>query len=63
MMDRIDDITDERLRVLREIEKDKLRVAKAYNKKVKQNYFKLEILCGRLSCRLDQKTISLVRAL
>ena len=31
MMDRIDDVPEERLRALREIEKEKLRVAKAYN--------------------------------
>ena len=33
MMDRIDDVPEERLRALREIEKEKLRIAKAYNKK------------------------------
>ena len=33
MMDRIDDVSEERLKALREIEKEKLRVAKAYNKR------------------------------
>jgi hypothetical protein len=33
IMDRIDDVPEERLRALQEIEKEKLRVAKAYNKK------------------------------
>ena len=36
MMDKIDEVADERLRALRDIEKDKVRVAKAYNKKVKE---------------------------
>jgi cell wall assembly regulator SMI1 len=35
MMDNIDEVTDVRLKALKEIEKDKARVAKAYNKKVK----------------------------
>ena len=34
MIDMIDDVNDERFRALREIENDKLRVAKVYNKKV-----------------------------
>ena len=36
MMDNIDEVTDKRLKALKEIEKDKLRVARAYNKKVKK---------------------------
>ena len=35
MMDNIDEVIDVRLKALKEIEKDKARVAKAYNKKVK----------------------------
>jgi hypothetical protein len=31
MMDNIDEITDKRMRALKEIEKDKARVARAYN--------------------------------
>jgi hypothetical protein len=33
MMDNIDELTDKRMRVLKEIEKDKTRVARAYIKK------------------------------
>ena len=33
MMDNIDEVTDKRLKALKEIEKDKFRVARAYNKK------------------------------
>ena len=39
MMDNIDEVTDVRLKALKEIEKDKARVAKAYNKKVKSKFF------------------------
>ena len=41
MMDNIDEVTDKRLKALREIEKDKLRVARAYNKKVKFKSFQV----------------------
>jgi hypothetical protein len=41
MIDRVDNLNDERLKALREIEKDKLRVAKAYNKKVKEKSFQI----------------------
>ena len=39
MMDNIDEVTDKRLKALKVIEKDKLRVARAYNKKVKFKSF------------------------
>ena len=39
MMDNIDEVTDKRLKALKEIEKHKLRVAKVYNKKVKIKSF------------------------
>jgi hypothetical protein len=35
MMDNIDEVIDKTLQALKEIEKDKIRVARAYNKKVK----------------------------
>ncbi|XP_044318562.1 protein NYNRIN-like [Triticum aestivum] len=41
MMDKIDDISEERLRALQEIQKEKLRVAKAYNKKVREKSFQI----------------------
>ena len=40
MMNNIDEVSEKRLQALKEIEKDKLRVARAYNKKV-QNLFRL----------------------
>jgi len=39
LMDRIDEVPEERLKALREIEKEKLRVAKAYNKRVREKSF------------------------
>jgi hypothetical protein len=41
MLDRIDGNNDSRLTALREIEKEKLRVARAYNKKVKEKSFQI----------------------
>lgn len=41
MMDRIDDVPEERLKALRHIEKEKLRVARAYNKKVREKSFQI----------------------
>jgi hypothetical protein len=39
MLDRLDKVSDERMRALGEIERDKLRVARAYNKIVKEKSF------------------------
>jgi hypothetical protein len=39
MMDNIDEVTDVRLKALKKIEKDKARVVKVYNKKVKNKSF------------------------
>jgi len=41
MMDRIDEVPEKRLKALQGIEKEKLRVAKAYNKKVKEKSFQI----------------------
>src|SRR3954465_10964071 len=41
MMDNIDEVADKRLAALRDIEKDKLRVSRAYNKKVKLKNFQI----------------------
>jgi hypothetical protein len=41
MMDNIDELTDKRMVALKEIEKDKIIVAKAYNKKVKAKSFQV----------------------
>jgi hypothetical protein len=39
MLDRLDEVLDERIKALGEIERDKLRVARAYNKRVKEKSF------------------------
>ena len=41
MMDNIDEVTDKRLQALKEIKKDKLRVARAYNKKLRSKSFQV----------------------
>jgi hypothetical protein len=41
MKDNIDEVTDNRLMALREIEKEKIMVVKAYNKKVKAKIFQV----------------------
>jgi hypothetical protein len=39
MLDRLDEASDERIKALREIGRDKLRVVRGYNKKVKEKSF------------------------
>jgi hypothetical protein len=41
MMDEIDELTGSHLRALREIEKEKLQVARAYNQKVRDKSFQV----------------------
>ena len=41
IMDNIDEVSDKRMQALKEIEKDKLRVARAYHKKVRAKYFQV----------------------
>jgi hypothetical protein len=43
MMDKIDDVHESRFKALEEIDKEKIKIAKAYNKRVMENHFKLEI--------------------
>ena len=47
MLDNIDEVTDKYLKALKKIEKDKLRVARGYNKKVKFKSFQVGDLVGR----------------
>jgi hypothetical protein len=58
MMDNIDEVTKKRMMALREIEKDNLIVAKAYNKKVKAKSFQVRELVWKTILPLrsrDQK--------
>jgi hypothetical protein len=55
MMDNIDEVTDKRFQVLKEIEKDKIRVARAYNKKVKLKSFQVGDLVWKTILPVDTK--------
>jgi hypothetical protein len=44
MLERLDEVSDERVKALGEIERNKLRVAKAYNKRVKKKSFQVKDL-------------------
>jgi hypothetical protein len=48
MLDRLDELSDERVKSLGEIERDKLRVAKAYNKRVKEKSFQVRDLVWKM---------------
>jgi hypothetical protein len=48
MLDRLDEASDERIKALGEIKKDKLRVAGAYNKKVKEKPFQVGDLIWKM---------------
>ena len=56
MMDSIDEVTDKWLRALKEIEKDKLRVARVYNKKVKRKSFQVGELIWKTILPLGTKS-------
>jgi hypothetical protein len=44
MLDILDEVSDERVKALGEIERDKSRLARAYNKRVKEKLFQVEDL-------------------
>ena len=56
MMDNIDEVTDKRTKALKEIEKDKFRVARAYNKKVKDKSFQVGDLVWKTILPLGMKS-------
>jgi hypothetical protein len=55
MLDRLDEVSDERENALGEIERDMLRVARAYNKRVSEKLFQVEDLVWKtilpIGCR------------
>jgi hypothetical protein len=55
MMDNIDEVTHKRVTALGEIEKDKIMVAKAYNKKVKAKSFQVGDLVWKTVLPLRSK--------
>jgi hypothetical protein len=56
MLNRLDGASDERIKALGEIEKDKLRVARAYNKKVKEKLFQIGDLVWKMSLPIRFKS-------
>ena len=56
MMDNIDEVTHVRLKALKEIEKDKAQVAKAYNKKVKSKSFQVGKLVWKTILPIGSKS-------
>jgi hypothetical protein len=58
MLDRLDEVSDERIKALGEIEKDKLSVAKPTIKESRKNHFRLETLYGRQFCLSGLKVTS-----
>ena len=56
MMDNIDEVTDVTLKALKEIEKDKARVAKAYNKKVRSKSFQVGELVWKTILPIGSKS-------
>jgi hypothetical protein len=55
MLDRLDEASDERINTLSEIERDKLRVARAYNKKVKEKSFQVGDLISKTILPIGSK--------
>jgi hypothetical protein len=55
MMDNIDEVTDKRVTTLGEIERDKIMVAKAYNKRVKAKSFQVGDLVWKTVLPLRSK--------
>ena len=60
MMDSIDEVTDKRMKALKEIEKDKVRVARAYNKKVKGKSFQVGDLVWKTILPFGMKSNKLI---
>ena len=56
MMDNIDEVTDVRIKALKKIEKDKTRVAKSYNKKVKSKSFQVGELVWKTILSIGSKS-------
>jgi hypothetical protein len=48
ILNRLDEVSDEGMKALGEIERDKLRVAKAYNKRVKEKLFQVGDLVWKM---------------
>jgi hypothetical protein len=56
MLDRLDEVLDERVKSLGEIERDKLRVARAYNKRVKEKSFQVGDLIWKMIFLVESRS-------
>jgi hypothetical protein len=56
MLDRLDEVLDERVKSLGEIERDKLRVARAYNKRVKEKSFQVGDLVWKMILLVESRS-------
>jgi hypothetical protein len=56
MFDRLDEVSNEREKALGKIERDKLRVARAYNKRVKEKLFQVEDFVSKTILPIDSKS-------
>jgi hypothetical protein len=56
MMDKIDDIPESRFKALEEIEKEKIKIAKAYNKRVMENSFQVGDLVWKMILPLGTRS-------
>jgi hypothetical protein len=56
MLDRLHEVSDERVKALGEFERDKLRVAKAYNKRVKEKSFQVGDLVSKMMLPIGSRS-------
>jgi hypothetical protein len=56
MLDMLDEASDERIKALCEIERDKLRVGRVYNKRVKKKLFWVRDLVWKMILRIGSKS-------
>jgi hypothetical protein len=59
MLDRLDEVSDQRVKALGEIERDKLRVAKTYNKRVKKKSFQTRDLVWKIILPIGSRSSKL----
>jgi hypothetical protein len=57
MIDRLDEVSHERIKALGEIERDTLRVARAYNNKVKKKLFQVGDLVWKMILSIEFKNM------
>jgi hypothetical protein len=56
MLNRLEEVSDERLKALGEIKRDKLRVARAYNKRVKEKSFQVSDLVWKMTLPIGSRS-------